>query len=563
MNARLAHRLTGWKIDIVSDTEFAQQEADAAFGGDGGEEGDFSGRCGAVLSNGKRCPNAALPGSRYCGVPAHQELALHEPDDEVNPIVAEAEPELEALADTAEPEAVTEDAAEFGDPDREVFPAGPGDAPVAGDGRDARERRRRAAPGRRRPRRRHPDRARPPPRAARGRRAATSSPIRTCAGCGAQGRPGAAAALPRRARASSSPGAGPGRGVYTCRRLACFERARAHRAFNRTLRADRPASAPSLAAPLHLSTCQAVDRSDREAAEAPETGGAASSSRAAPAAPAPASATARATAPIERGPKTPREVAPPSGPVTVESGVTLRDFSQALGVPMGQIIKMLMEMNSMKTATQTLTDDEVELIAAELEREVTIKHAGEEEGEPESFDDAEESLEAAPAGRHDHGSRRPRQDDAARRDPQDRGRRDRGRRDHPAHRRLPDRDRRPPDHLPRHARPRGVHGDARPRRQGHRHRRARRRGRRQRDAPDARVDLARARGRRADRRRGQQDRPARREPRPRALRPRRPGAQARGVGRDDAGREGLGAGRASTSTSCSRRSCSSPTSSSC
>jgi len=133
MNARLAHRLTGWKIDIVSDTEFAQQEAEAAFGGDGGEEGDFSGRCSAVLSNGKRCPNAALPSSRYCGVPAHQELALHEPDDEVNPIVDEAEPELEALADTAEPDSVTEDAAEFGDPAPEVFPSGPGDAPVAGE----------------------------------------------------------------------------------------------------------------------------------------------------------------------------------------------------------------------------------------------------------------------------------------------------------------------------------------------------------------------------------------------------------------------------------------------
>src|SRR6516165_8345895 len=130
MNARLAHRLTGWKIDIVSDTEFAQQEAEAAFGGEGGEEGDFSGRCSAVLSNGKRCPNAALPGSKYCGVPAHQELALHEPDDEANPIVEEPEPELEALADAAEPEPVTEDAAEFGDPAPDEFPAGPGDAPV-------------------------------------------------------------------------------------------------------------------------------------------------------------------------------------------------------------------------------------------------------------------------------------------------------------------------------------------------------------------------------------------------------------------------------------------------
>src|SRR6516225_7266279 len=133
MNARLAHRLTGWKIDITSDTEFAQQEAEAAFGGEGGEGEDFSGRCSAVLSNGKRCPNAALPGSKYCGVPAHQELALHEPDDEANPVVAEDEPELEELADELEAEAVTEDSAEFGDTAPEEFPAGPGDAPVAGE----------------------------------------------------------------------------------------------------------------------------------------------------------------------------------------------------------------------------------------------------------------------------------------------------------------------------------------------------------------------------------------------------------------------------------------------
>src|SRR5437773_5522705 len=75
MNARLAARLTGWKVDIQSDTEFAQAEAEAAFGGGDGEGGeDYSGRCAAILTNGKRCPNAALPGSRFCGVPAHQEL---------------------------------------------------------------------------------------------------------------------------------------------------------------------------------------------------------------------------------------------------------------------------------------------------------------------------------------------------------------------------------------------------------------------------------------------------------------------------------------------------------
>jgi N utilization substance protein A len=77
LNARLATRLTSWKIDIQSEAEFAQAEADAAYAGS--EDGeDFSGRCAAVLSNGKRCPNASLPGSRYCGVPAHQALTAVE-----------------------------------------------------------------------------------------------------------------------------------------------------------------------------------------------------------------------------------------------------------------------------------------------------------------------------------------------------------------------------------------------------------------------------------------------------------------------------------------------------
>jgi transcription termination/antitermination protein NusA len=102
LNARLAARLTGWRVDIQSDTEFAQAEADAAYGGGDGEE--FTGRCAAVLSNGKRCPNEALPGSRYCGIPAHQELALHDTDD-VEPIEAEEEPALEIRADLMAPDA--------------------------------------------------------------------------------------------------------------------------------------------------------------------------------------------------------------------------------------------------------------------------------------------------------------------------------------------------------------------------------------------------------------------------------------------------------------------------
>ena len=74
-----------------------------------------------------------------------------------------------------------------------------------------------------------------------------------------------------------------------------------------------------------------------------------------------------------------REVAPPTGPVVVPSGVTVKDLSAALGKTVPEIIKVMMGLGKMVTITQSLTDEEVELIAAELEREVTIKHAADED----------------------------------------------------------------------------------------------------------------------------------------------------------------------------------------
>jgi N utilization substance protein A len=132
LNARLAARLTGWKVDIQSDTEFAKAEAEAAYAGEDDTQ-EFSGRCAAMLSNGKRCPNAALPGSHYCGVPAHQ--ALHgtappaamadddiegEIDDEageIAPEVAEAQGLLDGIVEeaVAAGEISAEEAAEMED----------------------------------------------------------------------------------------------------------------------------------------------------------------------------------------------------------------------------------------------------------------------------------------------------------------------------------------------------------------------------------------------------------------------------------------------------------------
>ena len=73
-NARLAARLTGWRVDIKSETEFAQEESAHEYEG----EEEFDGRCMAILSSGRRCPNAAIGGSTYCGLPQHQALSRFE-----------------------------------------------------------------------------------------------------------------------------------------------------------------------------------------------------------------------------------------------------------------------------------------------------------------------------------------------------------------------------------------------------------------------------------------------------------------------------------------------------
>ncbi|MCO5326913.1 MAG: transcription termination factor NusA [Solirubrobacterales bacterium] len=99
-NARLAAKLTGWRVDIVGESEFAASaDEDEGFEG---EEEVHDGRCAAVLSAGRRCPNASLDGSRYCGLPQHQALARFG-TNQVTVLAALSDDEVQLLADPAAP----------------------------------------------------------------------------------------------------------------------------------------------------------------------------------------------------------------------------------------------------------------------------------------------------------------------------------------------------------------------------------------------------------------------------------------------------------------------------
>ena len=93
---------------------------------------------------------------------------------------------------------------------------------------------------------------------------------------------------------------------------------------------------------------------------------------------------------------TPADAPVPSGVITIERGTTAKDIASRLNRSAADVVRFLLQQGEMVTATQSLSDEMIELFSAEIGAEINLVEPGEEQ-EQELLKDLDIDLEISTA----------------------------------------------------------------------------------------------------------------------------------------------------------------------